>query len=874
MVHRLSLIALAAAFLLSVTAPSSAQFMLGGDERARAVMSTRQFDRLVAELALDDAQREIAASLFDDAQPKMFAAKAEADRAIRASGILDRSPEAEARRADARRAQRAALGRQLDEFCASLAAIIRPDQRESLERERLALKRSMTMGTAPNRMLSSTLTADIEDAIRAADLSPEQRTAAYRALAPYRQALAAALAKAVDGAADDGISAAASAHRQALQALEPALDPDAFRLVAAEALRRVWPMAGADPSSPARVFRQLLADQALAESHAAIAEARTAWWKAWWASSLRLTPFFDRGARLKDPEAAAVRAEREAADRQAWKALADLVPARREFFLERADLTGKQATPFMPFPTASEPSLPSADGAAPAPVEGVPQPMTATFTISAATVEVSGAEDGGEPADTVIVGGTALEAGGSMMVFTGEGGADGVVGVDLDFDPQAMAERELIGNARLPDAMTADEARRAIRALGEQADAPALMALVDDYRSSMATRRSEVQAALKEKLAGQMVNWGGQVSIAFDGAGGPGQAAAAAPLADAPEVGIDAIRDALGMIDTWESELAARDDEFLASVAAVTGAGEPDLRYAQERRSAARVTQLVYPSAFAMDLMSDPTLRLDPMDAIDAAALADAEVASVRDALRSWSPLALAQARARRAAAREYALERIQLEREQVKSSVGLAERMQQADSAEPLAMPADDVDFERIMAIERRIGDADRSVRAQALAGRDAAEAVLDADARARFHSAWLNLAQPRAYRDREDATPAIDRARAMETLTPGQRSSLDALRSAHAGEWRSVSDRLAELMLEQEQRGGLVADGREDFENFVLSGQLIGDMQFERTELDGRTLRRLRSVLTPEQAREIPALNRKVSPAPIRPGLIQLSP
>jgi hypothetical protein len=224
--------------------------------------------------------------------------------------------------------------------------------------------------------------------------------------------------------------------------------------------------------------------------------------------------------------------------------------------------------------------------------------------------------------------------------------------------------------------------------------------------------------------------------------------------------------------------------------------------------------------------------------------------------------------------AREYALERIQLEREQVKSSVGLAERMQQADSAEPLAMPADDVDFERIMAIERRIGDADRSVRAQALAGRDAAEAVLDADARARFHSAWLNLAQPRAYRDREDATPAIDRARAMETLTPGQRSSLDALRSAHAGEWRSVSDRLAELMLEQEQRGGLVADGREDFENFVLSGQLIGDMQFERTELDGRTLRRLRSVLTPEQAREIPALNRKVSPAPIRPGLIQLSP
>ena len=81
---------------------------------------------------------------------------------------------------------------------------------------------------------------------------------------------------------------------------------------------------------------------------------------------------------------------------------------------------------------------------------------------------------------------------------------------------------------------------------------------------------------------------------------------------------------------------------------------------------------------------------------------------------------------------------------------------------------------------------------------------------------------------------------------------------------------------MLEQDRRGGMVAEAseRKALEDLVISGQLIGDTRFERTELDGRTMRRLRSVLTPEQAREVPALNRKVSPAPTRPGLIQLSP
>ena len=140
MLNRLTTIAFAAAFLVAFAAPCDAQFMIGGGGRVRAVMSSQEFDRLVAELVLDDAQREIAASLFDDAQPKMFAAKAEADRAIRASGILDRSPEAEAKRAEVEKAEKARADARKAE--AERAGVVqqpeRSDADDGLRRERRA----------------------------------------------------------------------------------------------------------------------------------------------------------------------------------------------------------------------------------------------------------------------------------------------------------------------------------------------------------------------------------------------------------------------------------------------------------------------------------------------------------------------------------------------------------------------------------------------------------------------------------------------------------------------------------------------------------------------------------------------------------------
>ena len=151
-----------------------------------------------------------------------------------------------------------------------------------------------------------------------------------------------------------------------------------------------------------------------------------------------------------------------------------------------------------------------------------------------------------------------------------------------------------------------------------------------------------------------------------------------------------------------------------------------------------------------------------------------------------------------------------------------------------------------------------------QAVAGRDAIEAVLPEDARATFRNAWLHAASPRAYKDGKDAMPTLDAARALPDITDAQRTQIDAIRGAHAARHRELCDRLATLaVLEQQASGsfGEAGPGGPKKE----AGMSTTDTRFERSELNARSLRRLKSMLTPEQVRAIPALARTAAKEPV---------
>jgi hypothetical protein len=184
--------------------------------------------------------------------------------------------------------------------------------------------------------------------------------------------------------------------------------------------------------------------------------------------------------------------------------------------------------------------------------------------------------------------------------------------------------------------------------------------------------------------------------------------------------------------------------------------------------------------------------------------------------------------------------------------------RAMQADDGNQKALPFDEESMKRRIEAESRLAKARQAVAQQAVAGRDAAEAALPESIRGAYRSAWYALAAPYAYRDRSDALPAVDRARGLADLSGAQRAQLDALWNDHASRHRASCDAIAEMMIAQQTR---IEDAMQDGSNNPMdsmfgTARLLSDARFERRELDARTLRRLRAVLTPEQAKEIPQL------------------
>jgi hypothetical protein len=230
----------------------------------------------------------------------------------------------------------------------------------------------------------------------------------------------------------------------------------------------------------------------------------------------------------------------------------------------------------------------------------------------------------------------------------------------------------------------------------------------------------------------------------------------------------------------------------------------------------------------------------------------------------AWSPAALASAERHRTEVRATCIEEIELMRRQF-AGVG------QSDGRDaPAVISMDGEQAKRMTELFQMRARRRKDAFDQAIAGRDAVEAALSDDARAMFRNAWLRAASPRAYKDGKDAMPTLDAARALPDITDAQRAQIDAIRSAHAARHRELCDRLATLAVLDQQSGGSFGEAGPTGPK-KEAGMSTTDTRFERSELNARSLRRLKAMLTPEQVRAIPALARTaakdqatVSPAP----------
>jgi hypothetical protein len=882
----LAAVAALAAALAGVPAATAAQveFALPGGEgrQERAVMSGREFDALSESVGFDPAQRTAADAIFDDAQARMFAAKRTGDAAARTAGLFDRSAAATAARGSAARAMRTSLLAQADELFASLGAIARPEQQAALAHERRLARLRVVRATMPGpgfteygMRAGETDVATAVDAARIDGVDPER---VNEALAGTLDRLADALVRLADARAArevaqaewfadrstsdrlaevraqarDAYAQVSRVQRDAIAALDGVLAGTALLDAKAAASRAIWPTT-ADARSPRRVIEQLLGATEDPARRTAIEGIRDAWWAAWWPATLRMVESSETGPGRPPSDAGEAR---DAADRQAWKALAGVDEANKDFHLANAEPLPptKGGGPELTFGRTAEPGLPGTEGGPGA----VPGAAAVSIAFSAVTVASGdsdgqpgalpeGAEDAvsiavadaidGMANQVLVVGSTGVIEAGSAD-FDDDAGGPADLGIDVA-SFEGLGDQVALAGARLPQAMTDEEVRAVAASIGVAADEGVVAQIVRDYRDRVKASDEELGARVRSLLDGTAVAWP-MPDL-------PQMAGLPEMPPQRPEVPIKDLREGVALLDQWTDRLGALDDGLIDSIASL-GSPRPEAVGSQrERRARARANALRYPSAQGWD---GPRTFVEPADALAASGADAGATAAALAAIEAWSPAALAAVEASREAMRN--------------ECVGLIESAR-GDVARPRVVgngdagPAfDEESMRQRAAAESRLAKARRAVGAQAIAGRDAVERALPEALRPAYRSAWLAAAVPSAYRDRSDALPAVDRARALADLGDAQRAQLDALRNDHASRHRASCDAIAEMTVAQRSRmeDAMQSESGRGMDSMFGAARMLSDARFERRELDAQTLRRLRSALTPEQARQVPQL------------------
>ena len=889
-----SIRALLAVTLLCVAVPTqqaAAQFWFGGGPARNPVLASKDLEEILDSAGLDDGQRQLAASMFDDAQLPMFAAKRRFDDEMERIGTANNDEKVTAAQQQARRALAQSIMESMESFFQSLAAVARPEQQNDLQREHLAAKRRALRAMFGGALSDGAIQWDVERCIADAKLPPEARSAAYNALGDYRQRLDAIFPKLLEAVpdasrangrmevvpGDDGVtrfqigSDAASeaaarefrelleqisgAHRDALLALEQALPADQLAALRIKCLGRLWRRTGMDPDSPARVIEQLLATATEPEARAAIEAVRSTWMARWWVTSMRMAAaesgmprglFAEFNATAKDPAAAKAQAEfneaseeRRGIDRDAWKALTGVDPARREFYETQAsDAANKSGNRFMPR------SLPK---------EGEPTDavqMTSAVAVGGVAfvgsgddmpIDLSSISEIAEGAQSVSVSMTVssdVDTSGPVVISMGDDG--GVLfgdvfgdGMNPGFEfSQASFNSDSFAGAgmSLAQAAYAERVRALAQTLGLAADHAALTQMIDDYQAKC--------NALKDQYSARL------------GTAVPGAAMAFEPqMSEAP---IDQIRTGIGIVDAHAGQLALEDDALLDGIASLGGANEVLTQAVRAERARERVRSINYPAMPGMTWPASPVVSLDLAGCVRTSGIVDPQRAAAMQAWMTWSPAALALQEQVRAETRSTAAEEIEVLRTQWSSATPMnagATMTTDGPAAEPLRQA------KRSAELMAQRESRRQSLFDQAIAGRDAIEAALSPEARASFHDAWLRAAAPQAYRDGRDAMTTLDAARALPDVTDTQRSQIDALRGEQAARHRELCDRLAGIAV-TESVGPSMATGNDRKAKKKEPRASMQDTRFERSELNARSLRRLKSILTDAQALEIPAL------------------
>lgn len=916
------------------TAPASAQFSIM-DAAAQSVMSSRDFNALLDALEFDAGQRATAGPLFDDAQRELIAARDDL-AASAVPGPRADSKELSDHESRKRRAYERMKSAERT-FFEGLAAFASPAQKPLVERERLAAARRLVRRTLGSGQAGQgPVRVDLVTSVLESQLSAEDQARALGALIGYQTQLTALLEQALDqglevdakaaklredggssssrveiestgdfqlpmsdpsrrqasAAFDTTLDKVANAHQQAMSALEAALNPMAADGINAAVAKRIWPRAGMDMRSPRAAFAQMRKEIAAgkrpSEQLAALDAAQPAWLSGWWGATrkacdaentLRRYGIFGavgedtKAVRAKLKEA---REERDAANRNAWKALAAIDTGNAGFYAQYTSPPEANQNGFA-YHGPGEPTPPKLGG------EETPSGASVSTFSGATMIMVRGgdATEGGESGDA----GEELDVLDMPIVMEFGGNEGGPISISMGPDGVATMVSDSVGDgmmgdggmsfvfgggdfasqlsgARMPSPMTREDVGEVTKALTNDAVATATLdQMYTDYSEKIKTLDESAGKAARDLLSGPPAGMG--IRIREDG----GEEEGPKPRS------IDDLRSGVGKMDVFVQQLGALDDALVADLAAACApkAAPAQVTAMKEERARERLRQLRYPTSPMLQQQTrDGSKAFDLGAVVRQAKLSGPDRQAADGVLAEWSPAAVGAMEQARGTLRTVSLELLAAERKMFErmervheGAGGTVERRVEVESG-----PGEPEDFRLHQELVQKASKAGNAGRTLTRDARDRMDAALSSEGRAQLLAAWCRAVAPHAYEDKRNADSRLVQALGLPDLTAEQKGQIEALRGAHAAEHAQLTERIgviaADIAVPAPEAGkGEETEGGPGF-GLRIGGNSGGSgkqaqldrLRFDRSELNERTLRRLRAILTGAQNEQVPAL------------------
>ena len=175
------------------------------------------------------------------------------------------------------------------------------------------------------------------------------------------------------------------------------------------------------------------------------------------------------------------------------------------------------------------------------------------------------------------------------------------------------------------------------------------------------------------------------------------------------------------------------------------------------------------------------------------------------------------------------------------------------------VAIRGDTEDFKLMEEAQSRIEAADRNVADLNLAAVEEISAKLTGRDTMTFKRAWQRAAYPSVFRDPKNAETALMDAIKLEDSSPEQVQQFNDVLQAHRAAYEALCDEMVAVTVSQRSKGGPGDFNPDAFRAMQTRDNTMKKLRFDRTELNASSLRRLKAILTPEQAARMPALQEK---------------